>query len=99
MDSANLNMTQGETDGYVALHCHASQVQRGIFSGEESKQHKDAADGDIEFVDGVADDEQDGSQHHLDHVIDHQVNKEDISGILVENLERYRKTMLENNSV
>ena len=80
-------MAKRKTDGDIALHCHAGQVQRSVFSGENNKQDGDAADGDIYFVEGVADDEQEDSQGHYNHVVDHQVNKKDIPGIHVEDLD------------
>lgn len=83
-------MAKGDADGDVALHRHAGQVQRGVFSGEQSKQDEGAADGDIEFVDGVADDKQDDGQRHLNHVVDHQVKKQNIPRIRVEDLEGIR---------
>ncbi len=59
LHSADLHMAQREADGDVTLHCHASEVQRCVFSGEKSKQDEDATDRDIYFVDGVADHKQD----------------------------------------
>ena len=79
-------MTKGDADGDVALHRHASHVQRGVFSGENSKQDEGATHGDIYFVEDVADDEQQDRHRHLDHVVDHQVNKKDVAWIHVEDL-------------
>ena len=80
-------MAKREADGDVALDRHAGQVQRAVFSGEQSHQDEGAADGDAEFVDGVADNEQGDGQRHLDHVIDDQVNEKDVARIRVEDLE------------
>ena len=52
-----------------------STAMHARFSGENNKQHEDATDRDIYFVDGVADDKHHDSQGHLDHVVDHQVNE------------------------
>ena len=79
-------MAKGVADGDVALHCHAGQVQRSVFSGANNKHDEDATDGDIYFVEDVADDEQDHGQRHLDHVVEHHVNKKDVPRIHVENL-------------
>lgn len=79
-------MAKGHADGDVALHRHAGQVQRGVFSGEASNHYEDAANGDVYFVDGVADDEEEDGQRHLDHVVDHQVDNKDVARIGVEDL-------------
>ena len=68
-------MAKGEADGDETLHRHASQVQRSVFSGEKGDQHEDTTEGDIYSVDSVADDKQEDGQRHLDHVVDHQMNK------------------------
>lgn len=86
-------MAKGEADGDVALHRHAGQVQRSVFSGEESKQGEDATNGDFQSVDGVAEDEQEDSQRQLDHVVDHQVNKKDVARICVEDLQGGKKSI------
>ena len=84
-------MLKGDADGDVALDCHASQVQRSVFSGENNKQDEYATDRDIYFVDGVADDKHHDGQGHLDHVVDHQVNEKYIPRIRVEDLEGENK--------
>ena len=79
-------MAKGHADGDVALHCHAGQVRRGVFTGGNSKHDEDTTDGDIYFVDYVADDKQEDGQRHLDHVVEHQVNEKDVAWIHVEYL-------------
>lgn len=46
----------------------------------------------MDLVEDVANDEKCNSQRYLDHVIDHQVNKQDVPGICVEDLEKNSKT-------
>lgn len=84
-------MAKGHADGDVALHRHAGQVQRSVFSGKKSKQDEGATDGDVDFVEDVADDEQDDGQRHLNHVVDHQVEEQDVPRIHVEDLEGGKK--------
>jgi len=85
-------MMKGDADGDVALHRHAGQVQRSIFSGEESNKDYSATDKDLYLVEDVADDEKCNSQRHLDHVVDHQVEEQDVTGICVEDLKGQKKS-------
>ena len=98
-DGADLHVAKREADGDVALDRHAGQVQRGVFSGDQSHQDEGAADRDAEFVDGVADNEQGDGQRHLDHVIDDQVNEKDVARIRVEDLEDERKQHVKEDVV
>lgn len=78
-------------NGDVALCGHAGQVQRGVLRGEERQQDQDAAQGSMNPVDGVAGDKQDYGRCHLNHVVDHQEDEEDVARVGIEELERGKR--------
>lgn len=66
-------------------------------SGEKCQQDQDTAQGSMNPVDGVAGDKQDCAHGHLNHVIDHQVDEEDVTRVGVEELgwqEKWKKRPL-----
>ena len=86
LNGTDMCVAQRETYGDVTFNRHASQIQRRVFSHDESDQDEGAADRGVYFVDSVADDEHAKGKSHLDHVVDHQVNEEDVPRIRVEDL-------------
>lgn len=83
----DLGVAEWSVDGDVALCRHAGQAQWGVLGGEDGQQDQDAAQGGMDPVDGVAGDKQDHGHRHLNHVVDHQVDEEDVARVGVEELE------------
>lgn len=84
-------MTKRDADGNVALYCHASQIQRGVFSGKKSKQDEHTTDRDIYLEEDVAADKQYDGQCHLDHIVKYQMEKQDVAWIHVKDLKNGKK--------
>lgn len=86
-----MDATKRDADGNVALHCHASQIQRGVFSGKKSKQDEHTTDRDIYLEEDVAADKQYDGQCYLDHIVKYQVEKQDVARIHVKDLKNGKK--------
>ena len=79
-------MAEGDADGDVALHRHSSQVQRGVEGGGDGNDEQDEAEGDVDLVQGVPEDVEEGGQGQLHHVVYHQVDEQNVSRARVEDL-------------
>lgn len=54
--------------------------------GENSRQDEEYADGDIDGVEGVGADEERNAGCQLDHVVEHQVDEQDVARVGLEEL-------------
>ena len=88
---ADAGMVQRATHRHVALQGHAEEVERCVFGGEQSQQDDEAAQGDVDAVEGVAEQEEEDGEGQLDSVIDDHVDEEDVAGIGVEDLSPHSK--------
>ena len=77
----------GKTYSDVALHCHAGQIERAVEGGEDGDDQQEAAERDVDGVEGVADDVQKHTNRQLNHVVDNQVDEEDVSRVHLEDLQ------------
>lgn len=83
---ADLRVPQGRADGYVTLYGHAGQVHRSVSSGEDCHQDEEAAERDVEHVENVAEDEKSDGHGQLNAIVDHHVDEQDVTRIVVKNL-------------
>ena len=86
VDSADLCVAQRVADGDVALDGHAGQVDGRVAGGEYSHQDEEAAEGDVNGVEYVAQNKQGDGDRELDGVVDDHVDEQDIARVLVEHL-------------
>lgn len=87
LDGADLSVAEGHADGDVALDCHAGQIEGGVEGGEDGDDEQEEAEGYVDGVKGVADDVEKRWQNQLHHVIDHQVDEQDVTRVGVKDLE------------
>ena len=84
-------MAQRVTDGDVALDGHAGEVDGCVARGEDGQQDEEAAEGDVDLVVDIAEDEEHDGDGQLDRIVDNHVDEEDVAGVFVEHLQREEK--------
>lgn len=95
LDSTDLSMMEGDTDGDVTLDCHAGQIEWCVEGGGNGNDQQDEAEGRIHFVQGVADDVKEGWQDQLHHVIYHQVDEQNVTRVWIKDLNKIKLVLVE----
>ena len=88
LDGADLGVAQRDADSDVALYSHGGQIDRCVEGCEDCGDQQEAAEGHIQGEQDVAEDMEEACQGQLQHVVNHQVDEQDVARVGVEHLRR-----------
>lgn len=95
-------MAKGDADGDVALNGHAGQVDGRVACGEDGEEDEETTEGHVDGVQDVAQQEEGDGDGQLDAIVDHHVDEQDITRVLIEHLreeeEREKREMRESET-
>ena len=98
----NLSVAKGDADGDVALNGHAGQVDGRVACGEDGEEDEETTEGHVDGVQDVAQQEEGDGDGQLDAIVDHHVDEQDITRVLIEHLreeeEREKREMRESET-